>query len=561
MHIDGDEERARVWIEEVFAQWGEPITLYTPNRKALVAKLLKRLRIITRRKKRAHESLQKELADLQAAFDSVTISSETERIRQRRDEVEKKIGPAGSAVMMQDIEDDDEVIEMLAAESVKLVTLLKLCVKHDRIEPLRYGVRRNTKTGARERFATTPITLITGSNKPLDGGSLLQLLCESLIDGIVLCDLFNIVAGVVAPHKKVRVWRASALDSAVNAVTDTVNIADDVVAGSMAMTSTAASAGVNFSDKAMAATVATASKTASFVPDAVGGSLLEQSVTKVDALQQQTVGRATNATSDAVGKASMGAANRTPTASGLIGDTWTVLSGGPDQNIRTFCAAIIDPECPFKISKDDVFEPSDLINYDRGGVAEQDSKQARVLACVLEVAFQISHLDGYSGPKLDEVNLGSLGPNDFFGELSLLPLQRGWHHRRSVTSVQNALLYSISKQKVERLGQVFPQLQRKLSDHAEDYEKTIAATNAAKTESSSRIKPSAGESANKTGGSRVQTTVEHDPVMHVQEQLHQQDVKLSGLDLKFSEQDASMRKLNDKVDKMMGLLEILAANK
>ena len=52
--------------------------------------------------------------------------------------------------------------------------------------------------------------------------------------------------------------------------------------------------------------------------------------------------------------------------------------------------------------------------------------------------------------------------------------------------------------------------------------------------------------------------MEHDPVMHVQEQLHQQDVKLSGPDLKFSDQDASMRKLNDKVDTMMGLLEILA---
>ena len=66
------------------------------------------------------------------------------------------------------------------------------------------------------------------------------------------------------------------------------------------------------------------------------------------------------------------------------------------------------------------------------------------------------------------------------------------------------------------------------------------------------------DSGTRPGDARVQTTVEHDPVMHVQEQLHQQDVKLSGPDLKFSDQDASMRKLNDKVDTMMGLLEILA---
>jgi hypothetical protein len=46
--------------------------------------------------------------------------------------------------------------------------------------------------------------------------------------------------------------------------------------------------------------------------------------------------------------------------------------------------------------------------------------------------------------------------------------------------------------------------------------------------------------------------------MHVQEQLHQQDVKLSNLDLKFSEQDAAMAKLNDKVDRLIGLVEGLA---
>lgn len=51
----------------------------------------------------------------------------------------------------------------------------------------------------------------------------------------------------------------------------------------------------------------------------------------------------------------------------------------------------------------------------------------------------------YLGPKLDEVNLGTLTGGDFFGELSLLPLRSQWHHRRTTTAVQNSFLYFITK--------------------------------------------------------------------------------------------------------------------
>jgi hypothetical protein len=551
MHIDGDEERARMWVEEVFAQTGKSVTLYTPNRRFLVTKLLKRMRVITRRKKRAYESLLKEEIDLQAALDSVTDVSEKERIAAKHAEVQQKLDQTTPKMLVQDIEDDDDVIELLATENAKIGPVLKLCVKYERVEPISFGIKYNKLT------PTSVVTLIPGSNKPLGGESPVQLLCDSLQDGIILCDLFNLIAGAVSPGKKVRVWRPSALDNAVSLATDTATIADDVVAGSMGIASTATNAGVQISDRAVAKTVKTASTTVSFVPDKVGGKVLDKSVQKVDALQQQTVGRAAHSTASAVNAVSAGAQeSKAPSAGGLVADTWAALAGGPGHNVNAFCEAIVDPELPFRVAAASSIDPDDLLKYNKGSAAEQDKKQSRILACILELAFQVSNLEGYYGPKLDEVHLGMLGPGEFFGELSLLPVKLGWHHRRSVTSVQNALLYSISKQRIEQLGQTFPPLQHALAEHAEDWEKTIAAS-ATSTGISSRNRTT-GTTAARNESTKQAPMVEHNPVMHVQEQLHQQDVKLSNLDLKFSEQDAAMAKLNDKVDRLIGLVEGLA---
>jgi CRP-like cAMP-binding protein len=77
---------------------------------------------------------------------------------------------------------------------------------------------------------------------------------------------------------------------------------------------------------------------------------------------------------------------------------------------------------------------------------------------------------------IDEVNLGTLQPGEFFGELSLLPLIGGWRSQRTITAVQNAMLYYISKAKIEWLASRFSDLKHKLHDHAEDYEKILCAT-------------------------------------------------------------------------------------
>ena len=55
-------------------------------------------------------------------------------------------------------------------------------------------------------------------------------------------------------------------------------------------------------------------------------------------------------------------------------------------------------------------------------------------------------------------------------ELSLLPINGGWRSERTVTSVQNGMLYYITKAKVEWLASRFVDLKHKLNDHVEDYE-------------------------------------------------------------------------------------------
>ena len=157
----------------------------------------------------------------------------------------------------------------------------------------------------------------------------------------------------------------------------------------------------------------------------------------------------------------------------------------------------------FRLDADCVFAVEDLIFFDKGPLVEQQEKQRRVLACVLEMGTAVSNIDGYFGPRLDEVNLGTLGPNDFFGELSLLPLNYGWRHRcimfpqclmcvalsfifdpsfyganacrRTVVAASNVIMYSLSKHAVSLLGNSFQSLKHLLQEHAADYTSVVSA--------------------------------------------------------------------------------------
>ena len=128
------------------------------------------------------------------------------------------------------------------------------------------------------------------------------------------------------------------------------------------------------------------------------------------------------------------------------------------------------------------------------------------------------------GPKLDDMTLGTLGPTEFFGELSLLPIEGGWSHRRTAMVVQNSMLHTLSKTDVQSVSDRFPSLRHRLLDHAEDYQRVQAAVSAAADiENLSMIKPK------KLTTGRAVVISDQDPLAIVKAQLSQQDAKLEEL--------------------------------
>ncbi len=125
------------------------------------------------------------------------------------------------------------------------------------------------------------------------------------------------------------------------------------------------------------------------------------------------------------------------------------------------------------------------------------------------------------GPRLDDMTLGTLGPSDFFGELSLLPIEGGWSHRRTAMVVQNAMLHTLSNEDVQSVSDRFPELRHRLLDHAEDYQRVQAAAAAAQdVDNLSTIK------AKKVTTGRAAVAVNQDPLAILKAQLSQQDAKL-----------------------------------
>lgn len=128
------------------------------------------------------------------------------------------------------------------------------------------------------------------------------------------------------------------------------------------------------------------------------------------------------------------------------------------------------------------------------------------------------------GPRLDDTTLGTLGATEFFGELSLLPIEGGWSHRRTAMVMQNAMLHTLSKTDVQAVSDRFVELRHRLVDHAEDYQRVQAATAAAADiENLSTIK------AKKMNTGRGMVVSEKDPLAIVKAQLSHQDAKLEQL--------------------------------
>ncbi len=139
------------------------------------------------------------------------------------------------------------------------------------------------------------------------------------------------------------------------------------------------------------------------------------------------------------------------------------------KRLKIFVNQLLDPEGQFRIATDRVFQADDLLKYNKGPVSARHERQRRVVSCLLELGFVATHMPGYLGPRLDDSNLGTLGSGEFFGELSLLPLEGGWRHRRTITVLTNSMLHSLSKYDVEKIADRFAELRHTLHDHVRKF--------------------------------------------------------------------------------------------
>ena len=72
---------------------------------------------------------------------------------------------------------------------------------------------------------------------------------------------------------------------------------------------------------------------------------------------------------------------------------------------------------PLAMPRELMFAPSDLLEFNIGPPVLQLDRQKRIIGSLLELGFIATNMEGYMGPRLDDVTLGTLGPGEFFGEL------------------------------------------------------------------------------------------------------------------------------------------------
>eukprot|EP01047_Picozoa_sp_COSAG01_P020370 COSAG01_NODE_1158_length_11469_cov_101.645646_5_plen_639_part_00 len=90
LHIGDDVERARGWIEEVFAAHNKKLKLYSPNERQILEQLLKAIKKIARRKKRAADAAEAARA-LSQTRDALQAASRDVGQRMSQDEDEQPV--------------------------------------------------------------------------------------------------------------------------------------------------------------------------------------------------------------------------------------------------------------------------------------------------------------------------------------------------------------------------------------------------------------------------------------------------------------------------------------
>jgi len=203
------------------------------------------------------------------------------------------------------------------------------------------------------------------------------------------------------------------------------------------------------------------------------------------------------------------------------------LGGDTKSRCKAFTEAVTSVDYPFLLLPQEICSVLDLETFDTGLKAEQIAKQKRIVRCLISLAQKCPDITirdkDYMGPRLDEATLGVLSANDFFGELTILPIENGWKHTRTVVAVKNSLLYMLTKRSVDKVCVDYPALKFKLQDHAEDLEKSEKLKNAFALRQANM---ETGESS-KTSKKKKIRLQERDPQAAVTARLDHQDAKLA----------------------------------
>jgi len=162
----------------------------------------------------------------------------------------------------------------------------------------------------------------------------------------------------------------------------------------------------------------------------------------------------------------------------LLDPTAKLVEGkNADSRREMFVKSLSDPMLQFRLLPQGCCSVNDLATCLVGSEAEQIVKQLRIVKCLVKLGLSTTGIvvngKDYMGPRMDEATLGQHGPNEFFSELAILPLEGGWKHKRTVAAMKNSMLYVLAKRDVERISVMYSALKFKLADAAEDYEKAM----------------------------------------------------------------------------------------
>ena len=512
MHMSDDVERARQWISEVFDSFGKVVKLYEPNQRTLLNRLTKEIRIISRRNADKLKLLTDQLEQLGNFHDA--SDDDRERIDELQFQIEQTtvggctFDELATADALEPLLRGHNLAKLLGtAKKQRVVSFAFDGLIHEgsatviSTESKRQNIAGDTPLEMFCEAIRSGVVLIELLNLFLPSRRRLPIWKPSLLDAAVgntvaLAD--ELVSGTVGAVNEVTQTSLAATGAVTGAATAVVpnklggaqlqraqNTANRIAVESTAAVGSAIAGalhsseqntgsgnrggvsvvGSRLADLATGATsavsdiaqqglktadVATGSAVA-YVPDKFGGSQMVGATGGINRLAAKTV--------ESTGTAAASAASASAAVSGRMMGSW--MMGGPKTNIMAFLDCLRHPEGPFAQDPELLFSVDDLLTFDIGRERDQAEKQRRILLCIIELAWTVSHFDDYLGPQLDEVNLGSLTAGDFFGELSVLPLKSSWTHRRTVTSITNSLLYSLNKQRVERIEQAFPELKHK----------------------------------------------------------------------------------------------------